>query len=164
MTMTVTIKDYQQINKFLSDNGIDTILYGSLGVSVYLGNFRDFDDIDLLVDNIYMEEKWGTLKDLMLKNGFQITDEKEHEFINVREVKVAFAEKDVLIEDHICDPLTDTVTIYLDGVTVKTLKPECFIKAYTFSSTDGYRIEKRGDSDLNIVKKLQKKLRVTKVD
>jgi len=50
---------------------------------------------------------------------------------------------------------SDVVKIIVDGIDVNTLKPECFIKAYTFSSTDGYRIEKRGNSDLNIVQKLR---------
>ena len=153
--MSVTLGDYKKVDGFLRVNNVDSILYGSLGVSVYLGKFRDFDDIDLLVDDEFTGEKWSFLKELMSSNGFEISDEKEHEFVNPEGIKVAFAEKSVLIEDNICDPKSDVVKIIVDGIDVNTLKPECFIKAYTFSSTDGYRIEKRGNSDLNIVQKLR---------
>ncbi|KKT39856.1 hypothetical protein A3K29_00740 [Candidatus Collierbacteria bacterium RIFOXYB2_FULL_46_14] len=153
--MSVKLGDYKKVDGFLRVNNVDSILYGSLGVSVYLGKFRDFDDIDLLVDDEFTGEKWSFLKELMSSNGFEISDEKEHEFVNPEGIKVAFAEKSVLIEDNICDPKSDVVKIIVDGIDVNTLKPECFIKAYTFSSTDGYRIEKRGNSDLNIVQKLR---------
>ncbi|KKT44259.1 MAG: Phosphoribosylanthranilate isomerase [Candidatus Collierbacteria bacterium GW2011_GWF2_44_15] len=154
--MSVKLGDYKKVDGFLRVNNVDSILYGSLGVSAYLGNFRDFDDIDLLVDDEFIGEKWSFLKELMSSNGFEISDEKEHEFVNPEGVKVAFAEKSVLIDDNICDPKSDVVKIIIDGVEVNTLSPNSFIKAYTFSSTDGYRIEKRGDSDLNIVRDLKK--------
>ncbi len=153
--MAVKIEDYKLVNRFLISEGVDSILYGSLGVSVYLGNFRDFDDIDLLVEDKNVEGEWSRLKEIMAKQGFDISDEHEHEFKNTEGVKVAFASQNVLVEDNICDPNKDLVTVQVDDVTVRTITPEAFIKAYTFSSTDGYRIDKRGDSDLNIVRKLK---------
>ena len=153
--MSASLKDYEKVNRILVFNGINSILYGSLGVSVYLGNFRDFDDIDLLIDKKYLDSKWEFLRSLMIKNGFNLIDANEHEFINHEGVKVAFAEIDVLIRDKICDPVSDVVEILVGEVEVKTLNIKGFINAYTFSSTDGYRIDKRGDSDLNIVRKLK---------
>jgi len=156
--MSVKLSDYKLVRNFLSEKGIDSILYGSLGVSVYLGEFREFDDIDLLVEDEFMDKKWDYLKELMKNKGFEILDEKEHEFVNNNGVKVAFAGRSVLVEDNICDPNTDRVSKNIGGIEVSTLKPECFIKAYTFSSTDGYRIQKRGDSDLNIVRMLKEQI------
>lgn len=153
--MSVKLSDYNLVNNFLIESGIESILYGSLGVSVYLGNFREFDDIDLLVDDEYLGKKWAFLKDLMINKGFKVTDEKEREFVNTDGVKVAFAGKSVLVDDSICDPISDVININVGGIGVNTLNRNGFIKAYTYSSTDGYRIEKRGDSDLNIVKKLK---------
>lgn len=151
----MTINNYKEVNSFLKENMIDTILYGSLGVSVYLGNFRLFDDIDLLVPNDYINKKWGYLKQIMTSHGFFISDEHEHEFKNQSGVKVAFASQNVLLEDDICDPQKDRVIVQVGDVTVQTITKEGFIKAYTFSSTDGYRLEKRDDSDLQIVQKLK---------
>lgn len=153
--MPVELNDYKRVNNLLLENDVDSILYGSLGASVYLGKFRKFDDIDLLVNEEYLENKWNFLNELMIKNGFNLIDEKEHEFLNDKGVKVAFAKKNVLIKDEICNPETDVVSIVVEGIVVKTLNVKGFIEAYTFSSNDGYRIEKRGDSDLNIVRKLK---------
>ncbi len=154
--MPVTLTDYQKVNEHLQKNNIDSILYGSLGVSVYLGNFRDFDDIDLLVDETYIRGEWSKLINIMSQIGFQLADEHEHQFANNEGTKVAFASKNVLVEDNICNPTKDGITIQKDNITINTITPESFIKAYTFSSTDGYRLEKRGDSDLQIVHKLKK--------
>lgn len=154
--MKITLADYQKINSFLLNNNIDSILYGSLGVSVYLGNFKEFGDIDLLIDDKYLLEQWPTLVDVMAKNEFELFDLHEHEFKNKEGVIVAFAEKSVLIRDKICDPVADSTIIETEGVKVKTITRQAFINAYTFSSTDGYRIEKRGKNDINIVEKLSK--------
>ena len=153
--MSMKLGDYNLVDRFLRESGIDSILYGSLGVSIYLGPFREFDDVDLLVDDEYVGRKWSALKNLMIKEGFEVSDEKEHEFVNTNGVKVAFAGKSVLVDDKICDLVDGVIKITVDGIEVKTLKLDGFIKAYTFSSTDGYRIEKQGNSDLNIVRKLK---------
>jgi len=38
--------------------GIDPILYGSQGVSVYLGAFKQFGDIDLLIESRWLGADW----------------------------------------------------------------------------------------------------------
>lgn len=154
--MSVTLNNYKEINNFLANNGIDTILYGSLGVSSYLGNFREFDDIDLLIDKEFLGNKWEFLKGLMNSHGFRLENEKEHEFIDNKSVKVAFAAKDVLVDDNICDPKLDVVEIENEGIKIKTLNVKGFLNAYTFSSADGYRFEKRGDNDTIILRRLKK--------
>lgn len=153
--MTVTLRDYDRVKSLLSENGIDSILYGSLGASVYLGNFREFNDVDLLVDRKYLSEEWSQLIEQMKQHGFQIVNKKEHEFLNEEGKKVAFAEKDVLIRDKICDPVKDVLEFTQRGVKVRTLTIDGFINAYKFSSKDGYRIEKRGRNDLQVVMLLQ---------
>jgi len=153
--MSVDIKDYQKLNEFLLGYEIDSILYGSLGVSVYLGNFKQFDDIDLLIEDSYLLDKWPVLIKIMKNNGFELIDTREHEFKNKQEVKVAFAKKSILVGDNICDPTKDIQTCRKDGILIKTLSKQAFINAYTFSSKDGYRKEKRGKNDLDIVDRLK---------
>ncbi len=148
------INDYQKVNTFLLKNNINSILYGSLGVSVYLGNFKEFSDIDLLVDENFLKSDWLKLVKIMEDNGFKLVNESEHEFCD-QKITVAFAPKIILIRDKICNPETDIQIHYQNGVKVITLNKESFIKAYLFSSKDGYRKNKRGKKDLNIVKKLQ---------
>lgn len=152
----VSLEDYQKVNDFLLTNKIDPILYGSLGVSVYLGNFKEFDDIDLLVEDIYLDNKWPDLVEIMKDNGFELIDAREHEFANEQNLKVAFAKKSILAKDNICDPQKDIETYNKNGLSVKTLSKQSFINAYTFSSKDGYRKEKRGKNDLDIINQLKK--------
>ncbi|MDP4009718.1 MAG: hypothetical protein Q8P53_01900 [Candidatus Shapirobacteria bacterium] len=152
--MAVDLKNYQKVNNFLLENKIDSILYGSLGVSIYLGNFKNFDDIDLLVEDVYLSDKWLDLIKIMKNNGFELIDSKEHEFINKQDLKIAFTKKSILIKDNICDPKKDIQIHHKEGILIKTLNKQAFINAYTFSSKDGYRKEKRGKNDLDIVKSL----------
>ncbi len=153
--MSANISDYQTVNEFLLKNKINSILYGSLGVSVYLGNFKEFDDIDLLVEDVYLDKKWSNLVKVMNDNNFKLVDSKEHEFVNKQKIKVAFAKKSILIEDNICDLQKDIQIYKKEGISVKTLSKQAFINAYIFSSKDGYRKEKRGKNDLDIVHKLR---------
>lgn len=73
---------HKHIESFLKKHGVSPILYGSLGVSVYLGKFKDFDDIDLLIDDQWFNDKWSDLLRIMTQNGFELIDLKEHEFRN----------------------------------------------------------------------------------
>lgn len=154
--MAVNLENYFRIKDILDNNNINSILYGSLGASIYLGNFRDFDDIDLLINKDFLDSKWPELKEIMNKENFIVLDEKEHEFINSDGIKIAFAGDNVLERDKICFLDTDVVEIQKNGKKVRTITKEGFVNAYLFSSKDGYRIEKRGRSDLDIVDSLKK--------
>jgi len=92
-------------------------------------------------------------------NGYDLTDEKEHEFENKKQVKVAFANQSILIKDDICDP-KDALNIRKDGYEIKTLTANDFLKAYQFSVKDGYRIKSRGKRDQEIIDKLTKFLEI----
>ena len=149
--MAVDLKNYFKIKDVLDKNGVDSILYGSLGVSVYLGNFREFNDVDLLVNKNFVEGRWSELKKIMMGENYSVLDEKEHEFINSEGVKIAFAGNNVLERDGICALDTGVIKVEMNGKKIRTLTREAFINAYLFSSKDGYRKEKRGRSDLDIV-------------
>lgn len=154
--MAANLKDYFKIKDILDKNGIGSILYGSLGASIYLGNFKKFNDIDLLVKKDFVENRWPELKKIMAKQGFSVSDEKEHEFINPKGVKIAFAGNNILKKDGICTLGTGVIKIERNGKKIRTLTREAFINAYLFSSKDGYRKEKRGRSDLDIADALRK--------
>jgi len=132
--------------------GVDTVLYGSLGVSVYLGNFKEFGDVDLLVAPEWIEEDWGDLQDIMSSLGFRLVDEKEHEFRGADDESVAFAPLSIFDRDGIeFDPVHDIVDIDVNGTSIKTFSPELFRRAYEYSVKDGYRSEERGKKDQLII-------------
>ncbi|MBP9667803.1 hypothetical protein KBD87_03275 [Candidatus Saccharibacteria bacterium] len=124
----------------LQKNAIRPILYGSQGVSLYLGAFKEFGDIDLLVRKEWLQERWEELVATMSDLGFVLHDEHEHEFIASNGLLVAFAGSDILTRDRISRSVEAALaTIDVEHVAITTLKPESFLNAYEFSAKDGYR-------------------------
>lgn len=85
----------------------------------------------------------------MAGEGYRVLYEKEHEFVNSEGVKIAFAGNNVLERDGICTLRTGVIEVEWEGKKIRTITKEAFIKAYLFSSDDGYRKGKRGRSDLD---------------
>ena len=118
----------------------------------YLGNFKDFEDIDLLIEDEFLYSKWQEFKKLFESNGFNFVNEKEHEF-ELDGKKVGFASKNILIRDKIIKDFSELVQYKKEDAL--TLISEDFLKAYKFSVEDGYRINTRGKKDKDIIKKLE---------
>jgi dienelactone hydrolase len=152
--LTLPLQRAVVLLKQLKKQGVDPILYGSIGVSVYLGNFKDtFGDIDLLVPDKWLDpkDKWSTLQPIMQKMGFTLIDEHEHEFRNDQGQEVAFAGESVLVRDGIVSDLKEIIRVELGGVSARTLSVASFKKAYEFSVKDGYRLEQRGKNDQEVI-------------
>jgi hypothetical protein len=127
------------------------VVYGSFGLSFYLGNFKKFGDLDLLVEDRFLEGDWHKLKTLLESNSFILINEKEHEFI-YNDINVGFAKKGILTKDKIIDNYNDLVKY--KNVNAYTLTPEHFLKAYKFSQQDGYRIANRAKKDQKAIDKI----------
>jgi hypothetical protein len=145
-------KFLSRILEILSELNIKPVVYGSFGVSLYLGDFKKFEDIDILIEDEFVNNKWVEFRKLFESKGFDLVNEKEHEF-ELDGKKVGFASKNILIRDKI-------IIDYLQLIPYKTknaltLSPADFLKAYKFSVKDGYRIKKRGKKDKDIIKKLE---------
>jgi len=141
---------------FLRTHNIDPLVYGSLGASLYLGNFKEFDDIDLLVDSKYVKSDWNKLIKIMGLAGYTMIDESEHEFKNDNGVVVAFADIEILRRDGIIkNDSRAFASIPVGGTFIRTLPATGFIKAYEFSQKDGYRLNVRGKKDRDVILRLQ---------
>lgn len=137
--------------RMLRDEGIEPILYGSAGASLYVGEFKKVGDIDLLIESRWLKDDWKVFIEMMSRHGFSLFDQKEHEFMDKLGEKLSFAEKDVLVRDKICDPSKDLVKRRVGDLEVTTLSPAAFRQAYLFSSKDGYRHERRTIKDEQVV-------------
>lgn len=137
--------------RYFQDNRLHPILYGSQGVSLYLGAFKEFGDVDFLVTENLVGAEWGRLVKLMNDAGFSLKDEREHEFQDGSGLSVAFASETILLRDGVVDGLEELVVRMVDGVAIKTLSPTAFKKAYEFSAKDGYRKDERGKDDRRII-------------
>lgn len=141
-----------KILEILKVLNIKPVIYGSFGVATYLGDFKDFEDIDILIEDEFINEKWGEFRKLFELNGFNLINEKEHEF-EFEGKKVGFASRDILIRDQIIFDYSELVQY--KNLDAFTLTPQGFLKAYKFSVKDGYRINTRGKKDGDIIEKLE---------
>ncbi|HBB49452.1 TPA: hypothetical protein DEQ22_00380 [Candidatus Nomurabacteria bacterium] len=132
--------------------GIKPIIYGSFGVVNYLGNFKKFEDIDILIDDEFVNKRWEEFKKLLEGSNFNLVDENEHEF-ELDNKKVGFASKNILIRDKIINDYSEL--IQYKNTNALTLKPEDFLVAYKFSIKDGYRINTREKKDKDIINMLE---------
>jgi hypothetical protein len=141
------------IIRYLQSNNIDPLLYGSQGVSLYLGAYKDdFCDVDLLIPEVWITDKWSDLILIMSKNGFELVNEHEHEFNNNSGVAVGFASETILIRDGITQSLDNiVVTMKVKDVDIRTLDLCAFKSAYEFSVKDGYRKHNRNKKDQNVI-------------
>jgi len=134
----------------LQAQNIYPILYGSVAVSLYLGPFKVFSDIDLLVPEAYLEDDWESFQTLLNEIGFQLTDEHEHEFLRA-DAQLNFASDSILVRDGIVSSLDEVVSVTAASLTVRTLSREALIRAYEYSMQDGYRKDQRGKNDQMII-------------
>jgi hypothetical protein len=68
--------------KLLYDSfSIIPLLYGSLGLEVLTNECLNSDDIDILIPDIYLKEKWNEFKSFLINNGYKIYDDYEHTFV-----------------------------------------------------------------------------------
>lgn len=137
--------------QILRDEGIEPILYGSAGASLYLGPFKSVADIDLLIDAHWLEGDWKIFVLMMERHGFRLVDEREHEFVDDSGEKLSFAARNILVRDQICDPDKDLVKARIRDLEVTTLSATDFRKAYLFSSRDGYRQGRRDFKDMQVI-------------
>jgi hypothetical protein len=140
----------------LRERGVDAVLYGSRGVGLYLGDFKEFNDTDLLVDDAWLGERWGELQAVMAELGYRLVDEREHEFHDIAGAAVAFAAKSILVRDGIVASVGPEDLVVVRGI--KTLPPEVFLKVYKYSIQDGYRVEVRGKKDAETIAALERYL------
>jgi len=154
--LTPHFKKAVEVIQGLQQLGVDPILYGSTGVSYYLGAFKpSFGDIDFLVPDSWLEKNWSKLQDIMMKLGYALINEHEHEFTHPKQPSVAFAKESILLRDKIVKSLNEILPIRIQNTNVRTLTPSTFRKAYEFSIKDGYRIEQRSKDDASIIKLLK---------
>jgi len=140
-----------KLNDFLN---IIPILYGSLGLYKIIGEYNECSDIDILIPDEFVNEKWQDLIDLMRKMGFELKNEHEHEFIRDSEI-VAFAKQDDLTKRIGLDP--NKLTVYnVNNIKFKELLVKDYLSVYKLMLRDDYRQEKRGKADQEKIDLIEK--------
>lgn len=149
-----------KIIKILKELDIKPVIYGSFGVSYYLGNFKQFGDLDLLIEDGFIDNNWEEFNTFLLSHNFILIDEREHEFL-FNNSKIGFAKKSILLKDKIIEDYADLVKY--GEIDAYTLRPEHFLAAYRFSLKDGCRLTNRLKKDQEIIDKIIEYIKVNKV-
>ncbi|PIZ98743.1 MAG: hypothetical protein COX77_03555 [Candidatus Komeilibacteria bacterium CG_4_10_14_0_2_um_filter_37_10] len=149
-----------KIIKILKKLNIKPVIYGSFGVSYYLGNFKQFGDLDLLVEDKFIDNDWEEFNTFLSSHNFVLINRREHEFL-LDNFKIGFAKKSIFVKDGIIKDYTDLVKY--GKVDAYTLRPEHFLAAYRFSLKDGYRVTNRFKRDQEIINKITEYIKENKL-
>lgn len=139
---------------------IKPLLYGSLGLRQRLNKELFCDDIDILIPEQYINgDKWTHLKTHMEILGYKLIDLHEHTF-QKSDVRISYAALEEL--EQFAD-----INISLlpeknsDGASYYLLTLEDYLKVYTASSKDGYRITRKNKQDNEKINMIKQALEIT---
>lgn len=136
--------------------GIVPLLYGSLGLGYRAGADLGADDIDILLPKEFVGERWAEFCALLEKNGYALIDEHEHEF-EKNGVKYAYARIEGLDSFAGVAP-GDIGQMETENCRFLLLNLEQYLRVYTASAHDGYRLEVRGKKDADKIRFIKDRL------
>ncbi len=136
------------------------LMYGSLGLEYITNENLNSDDIDILIPNVFVNEKWDEFKDVLIENGYVLIDEHEHTFRKY-EFYYSYASFEEL-ESFAKINLSDIECKKDFGVQFKVLALEQYLKVYSASVKDGYRVNVRKKKDNDKITFIEKKLKINK--
>ncbi len=140
MKKALFFENAKLLNKSL---GIIPLMYGSVGLGYITGESLNSDDIDILIPEAFLKERWNEFKSILAEKGYALAD--EHAF-EKKGVCYAYASIEEL-EGFAGVKLTEIATESENGATFKKLSLEQYLKVYTASAKDGYRVNVRQKKD-----------------
>ena len=120
------------------------ILYGSLGLSLAVGQELNADDIDLLIEQSIFNKDLTRIRQRLEVLGFRLTNPKENEFQR-GPIKIGLSHDGDLMDFAGIDPAR--LAIATGPVPYRTLSPEQYLAAYRASANDGYRRDTKQKDD-----------------
>ena len=142
--------EFLQIAKNLNQMlNVTPLLYGSLGLGKRLGINLNADDIDILVPEIFLSDRWSELCDVMTHMGYGLYDIHEHAFS--KEISVAFASIENL-KSFANIEITSISKLEDNGVNYLLLDLCDYRKVYSLSLKDSYRQNKKQGADLRKIR------------
>ena len=143
----------ESLNKKLD---IVPLLFGSLGLEQRLHTNLNADDIDVLIPEVFLNEKWNSIVAVMNDVGYVLYDLHEHAF-EKSGLSLAFASIESLTPFAGID-VTKIPIIDEKGVFYYLLDLQDYLKVYTASSKYGYRKNVKNKKDEEKIKLINKAL------
>ena len=145
--------------KLLYDKfGIVPLMYGSLGLEYITNENLNADDIDILISEIFITDRWTELKDFLISKGYVLIDEHEHTF-QKNNISYSYASIEEL-KSFAGIELSDIEQRCSNGIKFKLLSLEQYLKVYRASAKDGYRITVREKKDNDKIAFIEKQLKL----
>ena len=133
------------------------LMYGSLGLEYITGESLNSDDIDILIPEVFLKERWEEFKNLLTDQGYILIDEHEHTF-QKNGIYYAYASIEEL-ESFAKINLSEIEQRNNDGGWFKLLSLEQYLKVYSVSAKDGYRINVRKKKDNDKIAFIENRLK-----
>ena len=132
------------------------LMYGSLGLEYITNENLNSDDIDILIPEVFLKERWNEFKEILFQYNYHLIDEKEHTFVkdNIYYSYASLEELATFIKIN----LSDIKVINEFGSSFKVLSLEQYLLVYSTSINDGYRINIRKKKDEEKIKLIKKYL------
>ena len=131
-------REFINIARLLNERlNIVPLLFGSLGLEQRLNKNLNADDIDILIPEVFLNERWESIVALMNGAGYTLYDLHEHSF-EKSGLSVAFASIESLTPFAGID-LKQIPVIKEDGVCYYLPGLHDYLKVYKASAKDGYR-------------------------
>lgn len=131
-------------------------MYGSLGLEYITDQSLNADDIDILIPETFVNEKWNEFKSVLTDEGYILFDEHEHTF-QKDGICYSYASIEEL-ESFAKIQLSDIEQQNKDGIQFKVLSLEQYLQVYLASARDGYRINVRKKKDNDKIVFIEKHL------
>ena len=150
-------KEFLSIAALLNEQlQIVPLLFGSLGLEQRLHADLHADDIDVLIPEVFLNEKWNRLVSVMNAQGYVLYDLHEHAFEKAG-LSVAFASIESLTPFAGVD-VAKIPMLEEAGVRYYLLDLQDYLKVYTESAKDGYRKDKKHKEDGEKIELIKKAL------
>lgn len=153
-------KEFLCIAKTLNKKlDIVPLLFGSLGLEQRLHTNLNADDIDILIPEVFLHDKWESIVEVMNNDGYALYDLHEHAFERSG-LSIAFASIEDLTPFAGVD-LTGIPIIEETGVRYYLLDLQDYLKVYKASSKDGYRKNFKNKKDEEKIELINKAIEKT---
>lgn len=156
-------ENFLKLTKLLNNKfNIQPLLYGSLGLEVLTGENFNADDIDILIPEIFIKDKWIEFMNYLEANGYEMVDLHEHTFKKDKcHFSFSFIESLKSFANIEEENLANNT---VKDCTYKLMNLQQYLAVYEASSKDSYRkkIEKN-KKDENKIKFIKKLLAVENV-
>ena len=134
------------------------LMYGSLGLEYITNGNLNADDIDILIPEVFVTERWDEFKSFLISEGYLLLDEKEHTF-EKNGVLYSYASIEEL-RSFAKIGLYDIEQQYNNGIPFRVLSLEQYLKVYRASAKDGYRITVREKKDNDKIAFIEEQLKI----